>query len=140
MRRHDIWPLVLALAVMTAEASAAGDIVVIGNANLTKLDAETVERIYTGKAVKVGDIPVTAVNVTSDNPVRRRFLKTYLNRDDDVYVAYWTVRRYSGLGAPPKELPSSAEVINYVKSTPGAIGYVEEGEVLPPGLNILLKQ
>jgi cytochrome c oxidase cbb3-type subunit 3 len=43
-----------------------------------------------------------------------------------------------GQGAPPKELPSSAEVINYVKSTPGAIGYIDEAD-LRPELNVLLK-
>ena len=77
-------------------------------------------------------IPVTAVNANSGSAVRDRFLQAYLNQDEDKYTAYWTVRRYSGMGAPPRELPSSAEIINFVKSTPGAIGYIDEADV-PPG-------
>jgi ABC-type phosphate transport system substrate-binding protein len=86
----------------------------------------------------VEGIRVTAVNASSGSEVRRRFLREYLNQDEDVYTAYWTVRRYIGKGASPRELPSSTEVINYVRSTPGAIGYIDEADV-QPGLNVLLK-
>ena len=139
MFRHDVWPLLLALAVMAGEARAAGDVVVIGNANLTRLDAGTVERIYTGRVIEVGGVPVTAVNVARGSAVRRRFLQTYVKYDDDdAYVGYWLIRKNSGLGAPPRELASSADVIDYVKSTPGAIGYIDEADIRPD-LNILLK-
>ena len=57
---------------------------------------------------------------------------------EEKYTAYWTVRRYIGKGASPHELTSSADVINFVKSTPGAIGYIDEADV-PPGINVLLK-
>jgi ABC-type phosphate transport system substrate-binding protein len=138
MFRFDIRPLLLALAALAGEANAAGDVVVIGNANLSRLDAQTVEKIYTGKIIEVEGIPVTAVNAASGSAVRSRFLQTYLKQDEDRYTAYWTVRRYSGLGASPRELPSSTEIINYVKSTPGAIGYIDNADV-QPGLNVLLK-
>jgi ABC-type phosphate transport system substrate-binding protein len=48
------------------------------------------------------------------------------------------VRRYVGKGASPRELPSSEDVINFVKSTPGAIGYLDASDVRP-GVNVLLK-
>jgi ABC-type phosphate transport system substrate-binding protein len=139
MFRRALWPpILLTLLAIAGEVSAAGDVVVIGNANLIRLDAGTVERIYTGRVIEVDGIPITAVNVASGSPVRSRFLQIYLHQDEDKYTGYWTVRRYNGLGAPPRELPSSAEIINYVKSTPGAIGYIDEADVRP-GLNILLK-
>jgi hypothetical protein len=61
-----------------------------------------------------------------------------MNEDDDKYIADWIARRYAGLGAPPRELSSSSAVINYIRNTPGAIGYIDEAE-LEPGLNVLLK-
>ena len=138
MSRHDIWPLALMLAVMAGEVSAAGGVAVIGNANLAKLDTETVGKIYEGRIIEVDGVAVTAVNVASGSPVRSRFLRACLNKDDDRYVVSWLIRKNSGQGAPPKELPSSAEVIKYVKSTPGAIGYIDESEIRPD-LNVLLK-
>jgi ABC-type phosphate transport system substrate-binding protein len=130
--------LLAALAFVAGGACAAGGVVIIGDARLTRLDAPTLEKVYTGKVIEVDGIPVTAVNASSGSPVRSRFLQAYLNQDEDKYTAYWTVRRYIGKGASPRELSSSAEVINFVKSTPGAIGYVDEADV-PPGVNVLLK-
>jgi ABC-type phosphate transport system substrate-binding protein len=138
MSKARIRTLLVALACVASESDAAGGLVVIGHVNLTRLDASTLEKIYTGKVIEVDGIPVTAVNANSGSPVRSRFLKVYLNQDEDKYTAYWTVRRYIGKGASPRELPNSTEVINFVKSTPGAIGYIDEADVTP-GVNVLLK-
>ena len=136
--RIGIGTLLLAVGGMAGELNAAGGIVVIGNANLSRIDVATVERIYTGKVVEVEGISIKPVNASSGSAVRIRFLQVYLNEDEDKYTAYWTVRRYIGKGVSPRELSSSADVISFVKSTPGAIGYIDEAD-LQPGLNVLVK-
>jgi len=136
--KTGIRTLLVALACTAGELNAAGGVVVIGNANLIRLDATTLEKIYTGKVIEVEGKPVTAVNANSGSTLRNRFLQVYLNQDEDKYTAYWTVRRYIGKGASPREMSSSADVINFVTSTPGAIGYIDEADV-PPGVNVLLK-
>jgi ABC-type phosphate transport system substrate-binding protein len=130
--------LLLALPCAAGELRADGGVVVIGNSNLTRLDVATLEKVYTGKVIEVNGIAVKPVNATTGSSVRNRFLQVYLNEDEDQYTAYWTVRRYIGKGASPRELTSSADVINFVKSTPGAIGYIDEVDV-QPGVNVLLK-
>jgi ABC-type phosphate transport system substrate-binding protein len=123
---------------MATELNAAGGVVVIGHPSLSRLDVATLEKIYTGRVIEVGGIAVKPVNANSGSAVRNRFLQIYLNEDEDKYTAYWTVRRYIGKGASPRELNSTADVINFVKSTPGAIGYIDEADV-QPGINVLLK-
>jgi ABC-type phosphate transport system substrate-binding protein len=130
--------LLVALTLAAGDASAAGGVVVIGDARLARLDAPTLEKIYLGRVIEVDGIRVTAVNASSGSSIRNRFLQTYIRRDDDSYTGYWSVRRYSGLGVPPRELSGSTEVIDFVKSTPGAIGYIDEADV-PPGVSVLLK-
>ncbi len=130
--------LLLALTSAAGNTSAADGVVVIGHSNLRRLDALTVAKIYTGKVIEVDGVPVTAINANSGSPVRNRFLRLYLNQDEDKYTAYWTVRRYIGKGASPRELPRSADVINYVNSTPGAIGYIDEADI-QAGVNVLLR-
>lgn len=127
-----LFSLLLALAHTEAHAQ---NVVIIGHAGMNKLNVSSVERIFTGKAIKVDGTPVTAVNLKS-GALRDRFLQHYLNQDNDKYTAYWTVRRFIGKGMPPKELASAAEVIDFVQSTPGAIGYIDESE-LKPGLNVV---
>lgn len=129
---------VLALATATGVAGASDDVVVIGNANLRHLDPTTIARIYTGRMIEVDGVSVTAVNAHSGSPIRNRFLQLYLNQDEDKYTAYWTVRRYIGKGASPRELGSSSDVIRFVTSTPGAIGYIDAADI-EPGLNVLLR-
>lgn len=130
--------LLLALASAVGEAGASDGVVVIGNANLRQLDSTAIEKVFMGKVIEVGGVTVTAVNASSGSNLRNRFLKAYLSQDEDKYTAYWTVRRYIGKGAPPRELLRSADVINFVNSTPGAIGYIDEADV-QPGVNVLLK-
>ena len=136
--KTGIRTLLLTLMWMASELNAAGGVVVIGHASLTRLDITTVEKIYTGKVIEVDGIVVKPVNATSGSAVRNRFLQVYLNEDEDKYTAYWTVRRYIGKGVSPRELTNSADVINFVKSTPGAIGYIDDADV-QPGINVLLK-
>ena len=128
----------LALATASGVAGTSDGVVVIGNANLRHLEPSTIARIYTGRTIEVDGVSVTAVNAHSGSPIRNRFLQVYLNQDEDKYTAYWTVRRYIGKGASPRELAKSSDVIDFVNSTPGAIGYIDAAEVRP-GINVLLK-
>ena len=138
MLKIGIRAFLVALACMAGPAMAAGGVVVIGNPNLPSLDALTLEKVYSGKIIEVNGVAVTAVNAHSGSAVRNRFLHAFLNQDEDKYTAYWVVRRYIGKGAPPREISGSAAVIEFIKSTPGAIGYINETDV-QPGVNILLR-
>lgn len=118
---------------------ATAGVVLIGHAGVPRLDESMVQKIYSGKVVEVGGVSVAAVHLRSGSPQRNLFLQTYLNQDEEKYTAYWTVRRYIGKGVPPRELASAADVISFVQSTPGALGYIDENDV-KPGLNILLRK
>ena len=131
---------VISLAASLAFAQAhAGEIVVIGNSNVPKMDTVTVQKIYTGKFISVSGVNVTPVGVKPGMTARNRFLQEFLNQDEEKYTAYWTVCRYIGKGAPPVELATAADVVNYVQSTPGAVGYIDEAE-LKPGVNVIARR
>lgn len=120
----------LLFAVSWALAPAhAGNIVIVGNSDLPKLDAATILKIYTGKIISVAGISVTPVGLKPGASVRNRFLQDFLGQDEDKYTAYWTVRRYIGKGTPPAELKSVADVLGFVQSTPGALAYVDEDDL-----------
>ncbi len=127
----------LCLALLAAPAMAG--VVVVAHANMHKLDLPTLQRIYTGKVIEVGGVSVSPINFKAGQPLRQRFLADYLQQTDDAYVAYWTVRRYVGKGVPPRELPSVADVISYVQSTPGAVAYLDEADV-PASMNVVLRK
>lgn len=131
---------VVTLAVsLVFSCASAGDIVVIGNGNVPRMDVETIQKVYTGKFISVSGISVTPVGVKPGTSIRNRFLQQFLSQDEEKYTAYWTVRRYIGKGAPPPEFGSAADVINYVQSTPGALGYIDESE-LKQGMNVIARR
>ena len=138
MSKLAVCTMSLMLASAIGCLHAADGVVVIGHANMRPLDKQTVEKIYTGKNIKVGEILVTAVNADVGSTIRERFLKTIIEKEEDSYTGRWLVMRAKGLGKPPKELPNAAAIINFVTTTPGAIGYISEADVRP-GLNIVFR-
>lgn len=139
---HRRATLGLLMAVFTGlagvAAQASDGVVVIGHPGLPKTDLASVQRLYTGRAVELQGTTVQVVNAPSGSALRQRFLAIYLQQDNEQYRAYWTVRRHIGKGVPPRELATSAEVIQFVSSTPGAVGYIATDE-LRPGLNVILR-
>ena len=136
MNRVMLIVLLLSAFLIASAYSEESEIVVIGSPDLPKTDAATIARIYTGKIIAISGISVKPVNIRSGSEIRNRFLQIFLNQDDEAYIAYWAVRRYIGRGTPPAEMDSSDDVIRFVQSTPGAIGYIEAQE-LKPEMNVL---
>ena len=138
MKRAGARSFALALAVVIGQVRAADTVVVIGHNNVPRLDANTVDRVFTNRMIAVNGVFVTAVNFSRGDPVRSRFLRAFLNQSDDQYTAYMLSRKSVGLGKPPQEFHVSADVIGFVNSTPGAIGYIAEADVRP-GMNVISK-
>jgi len=136
--RHPLHLIALSAALGLCAQLACAGVVVVAHAGVRKIDAATVERIYTGKVVELDGQPVVPVNLPPQSPLRQRFLKDFMQRDEPSYTAYWTVRRYVGKGVPPKEVGNAAEVVQHVQNNPGAIGYLDEADVTP-GLNVVAR-
>lgn len=60
---------------------------------------------------------------TSD---RLDFARVVHQRSLGAIRAYWLQQIYSGRDVPPTERRSDAEIVEYVRTTPGAIGYVSD--------------
>ncbi|AGX86804.1 hypothetical protein [Candidatus Symbiobacter mobilis] len=131
--------LLWCLALGFSPSAMAAGIVVIGHSDVPKMDAHTITKLYTGRFVAVAGIPIIPVATRPGTPERMQFLQQFLQQDEDKYTAYWTVRRYIGKGIPPTTLGSTAEVLRFVQSTPGAIGYVFEHDA-PAGIRIVARQ
>lgn len=124
--------------VQAADEVAAAVVVVVAHANVPRVDAATLQRLYMGRTIEVAGAVVTVVNQSPQAEVRARFLAQVVGTDEDRYVSYWTVRRHVGKGAPPREFGSAAELLAYVQATPGAIGYVAAAD-LKPGVNVIYR-
>jgi len=129
--------LALALAWGTPVVSAE-PLLVVANPDTPALDDNMVQRLFQGKVVQVEGKFLTPVNLPAGNVTREKFIQRVVKQDDEDYIAYWTVRKYIGKGAPPKELSSEQDLIEYIRHTPGAVGYVDgKGQQEPSGVKVL---
>ena len=58
------------------------------------------------------------------SPVRDSFSREVLGKSVPAVEQYWTQAIFSGRAVPPVEKRTDADVLAYVRETPGAIGYV----------------
>ena len=73
-----------------------------------------------------GDQPIYPVDQAPDSATRERFSEQILRRSVFAVRSYWQQRIFAGRGLPPPELESDEAVLRYVRSRPGAVGYVSE--------------
>jgi ABC-type phosphate transport system substrate-binding protein len=71
-----------------------------------------------------GNGSIHPVDLAPTSPVRRMFSEQVLGRSVDEVRAYWQQRIFSGRDLPPAELDTDEQVVIYVASHPGAVGYV----------------
>jgi hypothetical protein len=121
-----------------ARASDDHALIVIAHAPIARVDTATLQRLYKGRAIEVGGVPVVPVHLAAGQALRGRFFAEVLNDTEEKYTAYWTVRRHIGKGIPPLELKTVADVIQHVQRTPGALGYIGASD-LKPGLNVVAR-
>jgi ABC-type phosphate transport system substrate-binding protein len=75
-------------------------------------------------------LAIQPVDQQRTSPVRAGFSLAIHQKDADAISAHWQVVVYSGRDVPPKTLSSDEDVLAFVRSTPGGIGYVSEGASL----------
>lgn len=130
--------LLLFLACLATGTALAQEIVVFAHRGMPKSDAVTLKRLYTGRIVSISQQSARPVNLVPGHPVRKVFLEKLLGQDEREYTGYWLVRRYVGKGAPPAEVASVEEMIEFVGGTPGAVGYAPVSQ-LPADSNIIFR-
>src|ERR1041385_2605989 len=126
--KNTLMLLFLFCVAMISSASAQTIVANPGvkSAEISKADLRD---IFSGSSSTFKDgshaIPVTL----KAGSVHDEFLKTYVGKTDAGYRAAWRMLVFTGQGSMPKTVDSDAQVIEYVASTPGAIGYVSKAAV-----------
>lgn len=80
---------------------------------------------------------ILPVDQEFDRPVRSSFSEDVLGRSADAMQTYWQAQIFSGRALPPTVLDDDEDVLNYVSSTIGAVGYVSAEARVPSGVKVL---
>jgi ABC-type phosphate transport system substrate-binding protein len=110
------------------DAGATGYKVIVNAANpTTQLTRLKLGEMFLRKQTRWPDgIPVSPMELSGKSPVRQRFSLETFNKPVIAIAAYWQQMIFSGKGVPPPERSNDADIVVFVRETPGAIGYVGE--------------
>jgi ABC-type phosphate transport system substrate-binding protein len=131
MKTLSLLALLIALAA-PAQSLAAQDFKVIANNDVagSSISADVLAKVFYKQAAKLPDGTVAApVYQSKSSATRIAFDKAILGKSVAGVETFWQQQIFSGKDVPPPSKGSDEDVINFVKSTPGGIGYVSAGAV-----------
>lgn len=125
--------LLLTLVSSGLSCAMAGEIYVIAHAD-AKLTADTIRDIYIGEKQFSGSIRIIPIdNAAAQTDFLGKVLKLELSR----YENLWVKKSFRDALNPPAVKYSDKEIIELVRKTPGAIGYVADSP--PAGITVIQK-
>ncbi len=113
----------LALAMGAASVcnpAAADSLVVITNPAI-RLDADDVRDVFLGEKQIAGGVKLVPIDNSSAQPA---FLAKVIKLDETKYTAAWIKKSFRDGLTPPAVKANDAEVSEFVRRVPGAVGYV----------------
>ena len=140
MRRS--WMTTMIVALLWVAAAAAGaegfQVVVHTSVEGSHISRSALADIYRKHANRWGNgVRIRPVDQSGHAPVRQAFTRDVLGTSLGGVQEYWKERLAVDREMPPRAKASDEEVLAYVASQKGAIGYVSEGVELPQGVKVV---
>jgi ABC-type phosphate transport system substrate-binding protein len=118
-------------AAPVASADATYRVIVHPQVKGSQIPRAALTSIFLKQAPKWSDgSTVLPVDQSVRSPVRRAFSSDVLQQGMVEVQVYWQRKMATGLTPPPVK-SSDEEIVSFVASTPGAIGYVSSATPLP---------
>ncbi len=136
LRRPRLLLVVLAAVLVFgagryASAAATFRVIVHPQVKGSQIPRGVLSAIFLKQALRWGDgSPVVPVDQSVQSAVRRAFSNEVLKQGIVEVQVYWQ-RRITAGQVPPPVKTSDEDVVAFVASTPGAIGYVSSSATLP---------
>ena len=104
----------------------AVDVITNVSADTVSITTTQLRRIYSMRQVRwANGVPITIFVLSSKNVIHQQFCKETLRLFPYQLERIWNKLTFSGMGIAPTVVSSEKELIMAVKSTTGAIGYIE---------------
>ena len=140
MRRSGPTVLIALLGAILASSADAGDFQVVVHPTVegSKIRRSILAEIYQKDIIRWGNqVRILPVDQSSQTLVRQAFIQDVLGQSLGEVQKYWTQRMATERELPPPTKASDDEVLAFVASKKGAIGYVSGGTELPPDVKVL---
>lgn len=129
---------VLFLIAGTLAASAQSYKIIVNEANASSgISKSEASDIFLKKKSKWDDgTKIEPVDLAASSPIRAAFSEDVHGRGVGAIRSHWQQAAFSGAGTAPLERGSDADVVAFVKSNPGAVGYIS-ADAATDGVKVL---
>lgn len=126
------------LALASQRAFASDSIVVVANTQDTSIELtrQEIRNLFMGGVISHD---LEAIALPPENQTRVLFNTKVVRLTESRIQSYWAQMRFSGRKKPPTELNSEKMVIEYLKSHPGTVSYLQSDTKIPVELTIIFK-
>lgn len=127
MKNKHILFLFVAFALFISQRAYA-QVAVIANPSVREstVSKAEVSDVFTGAASSLKNGSRVTPVLLKSGVVNAEFLNEFVGKSDAAFRASWRALVFSGQGAMPKSIDSEAAIVDYVATTPGAIGYISK--------------
>jgi len=132
LRPHGrrLW-LVLCILLWVPGPSQALQVIANPSTPVADLSMRELRAIYTMRLDRWEDgTEIQVFVLPQKHPSHQQFCKSVLQALPHQLQAVWYRLVYSGMGRAPTEVRDEQEMLERIRSTPGAIGYVDDGVAL----------
>lgn len=129
----------LMFLLITIYINTASGEVIIGNTSEKDLSIEKIKMIYLGKIGRWDNGKRIILATLEKGETHETFMENCLNKKSKSFILYWKQRMFTGRGIMPKSFKNENELIEFVKNTDGAIGYISDRlkDTLPKEITVL---
>ena len=125
-------------AACPLESAPSVDVIVSPSLTSMRLDRSLLRSVFTMRLRQWPDGSAVRVFVLPDNdPLSDRFYREQLGMYSYVLRTAWDRMVFTGTGFAPTVVQTEKEMIERVRSTPGAIGYVRKRELSESDIRLL---
>lgn len=120
--------IVLFSTFFFCSAAASAELFIVSNESVSTdaLSRMEVEHIFLGKKRKWDDGNPIVCGMLEAHDVKDSFLQEYVKKSGSQFAMYWKKMMFTGKGIPPKSFGSEEDLIRFVETTNGAIGYLSK--------------
>ncbi len=104
----------------------AQDVLIVANKNvsISQITSSQLRELFTGARSSFKDGSRAMPVVLKGGPVHEVFLRKHVGDSPEEFRMRWRKAVFTGQGSMLKECGSEAALLEYIISTPGAVGYV----------------
>ena len=128
--------LTVSILILSQSISAAVSIVAHPDLPQTKVSSSMIRKIYLGKTTKWEDGSSIFPTTLNRGESHKLFLKKFIRKSPLQFNTFWKRSIFTGKGQPFKKCTNDNEVVEFIATHPGSIGYIDS-ESSHEGIKVL---